>query len=235
MNQKNLFLIIVLFLTFTHCNHSRNNVRDISKTKISSNRSLFELQTGDILFQDLDSDPLCDAIEIVTPGFKGSNLSHIGIVNKSKRNEITIIEALPGGVKKTHLDTFLNRSFDINKNPKVIVGRLKMEYQYTIPKAISFILDQIGKEYDDAFLINNEKYYCSELIFEAFSQDSIFKLIPMTFLDPKTNKTQKIWIEYYKKLNIKIPEGEPGINPGVMSLCNKIDIVHRYGKPDGMK
>ena len=40
----------------------------------------FQLQKGDFLFQDLDSSPLCDAIELVTPGYKGANLSHIGMV-----------------------------------------------------------------------------------------------------------------------------------------------------------
>jgi len=40
----------------------------------------FQLELGDILFQDLDSSPLCDAIELVTPGFKDGNFSHIGIV-----------------------------------------------------------------------------------------------------------------------------------------------------------
>ena len=40
----------------------------------------FNLQIGDILFQDLDSSPLCDAIEKVTPGYNDYNFSHIGIV-----------------------------------------------------------------------------------------------------------------------------------------------------------
>ena len=40
----------------------------------------FQLQKGDFLFQDLDSSPLCDAIELVTPGYKGANFSHIGMV-----------------------------------------------------------------------------------------------------------------------------------------------------------
>ena len=57
----------------------------------------------------------------------------------------------------------------------------------------------------------------------------------MTFLDPESNDTIDVWKEYYKKLNIKIPEGELGINPGIMSLSSKIDIIHYYGKPTGME
>ena len=40
----------------------------------------FQLVLGDLLFQDLDSSPLCDAIELVTPGFENGNFSHIGLV-----------------------------------------------------------------------------------------------------------------------------------------------------------
>jgi hypothetical protein len=36
-------------------------------------------------------------------------------------------------------------------------------------------------------------------------------------------------------LEIKIPENELGINPGIMSLSNQIEVVHVYGIPTGMK
>ena len=213
------------------------------------NRSVqekFQLHKGDFLFQDLDSSPLCDAIELVTPGYKGSNFSHIGMVVKlgdpycvnpdyNYNDHVRILEALPNKVKTTSIDSFLNRSFDDNNNPKVIVGRLKSQYRYAIQNAISFSKSKIGKNYDDVFIINNNSYYCSELIYEAFEKDSIFSLQPMTFLHPETKDTLKIWKEYYSDLGVKIPHNKLGINPGVMSLSDKIEIVHIYGIPDGMK
>ena len=83
--------------------------------------------------------------------------------------------------------------------------------------------------------MNNNKYYCAELIYEAFINDSVFNLQPMTFLNPETNDTIDAWKEYYLKLNAKIPQNKLGINPGIMSLSDKLEIVHIYGKPDGMK
>ena len=59
---------------------------------------------------------------------------------------------------------------------------------------------KLGSKYDDYFLMNNNMYYCSELIYEAFKEDSVFQIKPMTFLDPETNDTLKAWQEYYKKL-----------------------------------
>ena len=239
--MKKYILLIIIF--YVSCNNYKQEDK-------------FILQLGDLLFQDLDSSPLCDAIELVTPGYKGANLSHVGIVVNNKINfsantwceyrihekkyfnninqDLRILEALPGGVTTTSIDSFLNRSFDNKKNPKVIVGRFKKKYRYTLKNGIKFLNSKIGEDYDDYFLTNNNKYYCSELIYEAFSNDSIFDMYPMTFIDPNTDETMDIWIDYYNKLNIKLPEGEKGINPGIMSISEKIEIVHIYGTPDGM-
>ena len=127
------------------------------------------------------------------------------------------------------------RSSDNNNNPKVIVGRLKNEYKNTIPKAIEFANKQIGVDYDDVFILDNNKYYCSELIYEAFLKDSIFRLNPMTFLDPKSGDTLHTWIDYYSELGVEIPQNKLGVNPGIMSLSDKIEIIHFYGIPDGME
>ena len=50
-------------------------------------------------------------------------------------------------------------------------------------------------------------------------------------INPETKKIMPIWEEYYRNLNTEVPEGEIGINPGIMSISKKIDIVHHYGKP----
>ena len=221
-------LYFIFFICFTSCNSSDNND--------------FQLQIGDILFQDLDSSPLCDAIEMVTPGYNNNNFSHIGIIvelgdpncinpNYIYEDNIRVLEAIPNKVTTTKLDSFLNRSLDNNHNPKVIVGRLKKRYQYSILDAVNFLKSKIGLEYDHYFIKDNNKYYCSELIYEAFEKDSVFRLYPMTFADPITNNTMNLWQEYYNELETKIPEGEPGINPGIMSISENIKIVHKYGEP----
>ena len=193
----------------------------------------FQLKVGDILFQDLDSSPICDAIELVTPGYNGANFSHIGLI-VSDNDTLKVLESIPPKVILTKLDNFLNRSFDQNGDPKVIVGRLTKDFSYSIENAVSFSKSQLNKEYDDVFLINNNKYYCSELIYEAFLKDSIFQLQPMTFLHPKTMDTISTWKDYYSELRVKIPQNKLGINPGIMSLSDKIKIIHFYGIPDGM-
>jgi len=217
--MKNYFFIILIYsILLSSC---------LPKKK-------FELQEGDLLFQDLDSSPLCNAIELVTPGYKDANFSHIGLVVLDN-DTIKVLEAIPPKVVLTDIKSFFNRSFDTEGRSKIIVGRLKDEFQHTIKDAIIYAKSKMGIKYDELFLMNNNSYYCSELIFEAFEKDSIFKLKPMTFLNPETNDTLNIWKNYYSKLGVTIPQNEPGINPGIMSLSEKIEMIYSYGIPDGMK
>jgi len=195
--------------------------------------SKFELKEGDLLFQDLDSSLLCDAIELVTPGYNEANFSHIGLV-VSINDTLKVLEAIPPKVMLTNLDDFLNRSFDKDGNPKVIVGRLKDKYLHSVEEAVSYSKSKLNIEYDEVFLMNNNSYYCSELIYEAFLNDSIFELQPMTFLHPISNDTLQTWKDYYKEIEVEIPQNKMGINPGIMSLSNKIEMVHFYGIPDGL-
>ena len=193
------------------------------------NQTSFKLKSGDLLLQDLDSSPLCDAIEKVTSGFNNLNFSHIGIL-KIINGEKYVLEAFINGVDTIPLDSFLNRSLNEKNNPKVLVGRLKNEYAQLIPKALELGMNLIGSEYDDEFKINNGKFYCSELIYDIFlkanNQKSIFNLQPMTY--QYNGEFMAIWIDYFNNLEIPIPENEPGINPGGISLSKKINIIYNY-------
>ena len=77
----------------------------------------FPLKNGDLLFQDLDSSPLCDAIEEVTTGFNNLNFSHVGILTIIN-NKKYVLEAFVNGVDTVDLNTFLNRSVDLNHKSK---------------------------------------------------------------------------------------------------------------------
>ena len=199
---------------------------------------IFQVQEGDLLFQDSDCGPFCVAIEKVTNGYEGANLSHIGMVIQSSDGSFQVIEAITDGVVITSMENFLQRSMDENGNPKVIVGRLKNHHKEIIPDAIHYAKRLLGKHYDTIFDINNDQYYCSELIYESFkfANDGtpIFHLYPMTFVDPDTKSSFDIWVDYYNKLGVEIPEGELGLNPGGISLSDQIKIVHTYGTPSGM-
>ena len=181
------------------------------------------LKDGDLIFQDMDCGPLCDAIEAVTEGYKGNDFSHMGMVYH-RNDTIFIIEAAGSAVRLTTLEKF-------SKNTKkaMLVGRLKNQYKKLIQPAIAFSLKQLGVAYDDEYVYDNGSYYCSELIYDAFkaanNNKPFFKLFPMTYKQPGTNEFFPAWVEYYKSINKSIPEGQPGCNPGGISTSDKIDIV----------
>ncbi len=195
----------------------------------------FALQNGDLLFQDLDGGPMCEAIEAVTEGYGGVDFTHVGVAVVAP-DGISVLEAIPtDGVVLTPLSEFLARSSSRDGHPKVVVGRLKSSYQSRIPAAIEYGLSKLGRPYDSVFEINNGAYYCSELVYEMFARANndtpIFDLQPMTFKDPKTNETFPVWEEYFAQLGVPIPEGHPGTNPGAISRSSAITVVHAYSSP----
>ena len=195
----------------------------------------FHLQEGDILFQDSDCGDFCEAIEAVTYGVDNYEFSHVGLVMKDANGDLKVMEAVYAGVVLTPIDSFMNRSFDAKNHPKVVVGRLKKKYQKLVPGAINFIQSKLNAPYDFVFDIDNDSYYCSELIHLAFKKANnnypIFETAPMTFIAPNTNQTFPIWQSYFEDLKVPIPEGKLGLNPGGMSRSTYIGIVHKYGNP----
>lgn len=186
------------------------------------------IQEGDILFQNLDCGDLCNAIETVTHGIDGKSFSHCSLVIKDN-DSLKVVEAIGGNVQINTLQKFFKRSGDTNEIKNITIARVKPSYKDLISSANNFAKQQIGKSYDDEFIMNNGKWYCSELLYEAFKQannnNDFFTLEPMTFKDPATKAFFPAWIEYYKNINKEIPEGKPGINPGLMSRSDKLDII----------
>lgn len=181
-----------------------------------------ELKTGDLLFININCGPICDAINAVTNGYDGKDFNHMGVVVKENDNYF-VYEAIGKAVVKTPLETFISYTKET-----IYQGRLKRKYIKLIPKAIAFCEQQLGVPYDNDFLYDNGKYYCSELIYDAFlysnNNQPFFQLFPMTYKEPHSESFFPVWIEHFNKIGIPIPEGKLGCNPGGMSLDKKIKI-----------
>ena len=220
MSLLRLAFAILTLATFISCNNLQKKTH-------------FDLQKGDLIFQDLDSDSISDAIESVTGGKEQLNFSHIGIVDLNEKGEVFVLEAISKGVTYTAIDSFLNRNTDALGNPKVAVGRLKSEYSNKIQSALDYGKSLIGAPYDNVYIIGDSNYYCSELIYEMFVNTSdsseVFLLKPMTFKAPESDEFLPFWIDYYQQLGVDIPEGKPGLNPNGMFQSSNIDIVLPYG------
>lgn len=186
------------------------------------------LADGDFIFQDLDC-PLCEAIESVTTAYNGYSFSHVGLVKRTE-DKIYVGEAISSGVQWTPLDIFVSRSME-EGTPQLLVMRLKEEAQNLIPGAIQFIEENQDAAYDSIYVYGDDKYYCSELLYDAFAVGDapLFRLEPMTFKAKESTRFLPVWIAYYEGMNREIPEGRPGINPGGISQSPLLEPIFVIG------
>jgi len=202
-----LFLLSIILLT-TSCSQKNN----------------LQLQNGDLLFTgkelQIEKSDFENSINSVTQTDKATNYTHVGIV-EIDQNGIWVIHASPKkGVFRDSLETFTK------EEQHVFVYRLMPEYKQFIPQALIKLKDYLGQFYDFSFLLNDSSQYCSGLIYNLFQNEEIFQLNPMTFKDSSGNILH-YWIDYYKNLNMEIPENIPGCNPNGMA---KSDAIYFVGK-----
>ena len=120
----------------------------------------YQPQEGDIVFQSLNGSELGTVIEAATK----SAYSHCGIVTQTG-DQWKVLEAI-GPVQEVPLADWIERG----REGKVAVYRLKPAYRNQIPPMIQAARTYRGKPYDIQYEFDDEKIYCSELIFKAFKQ-----------------------------------------------------------------
>ncbi|SEM14195.1 Permuted papain-like amidase enzyme, YaeF/YiiX, C92 family [Chryseobacterium taichungense] len=194
-----------------------NNIISCRSSKVSG------LENGDLLFVTAKDSGLSGAINNVTQKQKNISFDHIGILEIDGSDFYVLHAAPKGGSQKQRLKDFLQDQADDEQ--RVIVYRLKPQYRNAIPSAIEKANSMVGKPYNFNYILNENAYYCSDFIERAFRKDHIFVLEPMSFIDPKTGKTNVFWEDFYKKKNLKVPEGEPGCNPNGLAASEKLDKI----------
>ncbi|WP_228411950.1 YiiX/YebB-like N1pC/P60 family cysteine hydrolase [Chryseobacterium sp. KLBC 52] len=201
-----------LMVLLIQCNHSYpSNVK---------------LKNGDLLFVTAKESGLSGAINNVTQKQKTASFDHIGILEK-EGNRMFVLHAAPkGGSQKQDLKDFIKEQKE--EGQQVIVYRLKPEYQKAIPEAVKKANSMLGKPYNFNYILDEQSYYCSDFVERSFRAENIFKLEPMTFIDPKTGKTNAFWEEFYTKKNLKVPEGEPGCNPNGLAGSDKLERIGNF-------
>lgn len=120
------------------------------------------LRDGDILFQSLPHAPLVDAIE----GSTHSPFSHCGIAHQTARGWV-VLEAI-GPVKETPVTAWIAQG----REGAFAVYRLREPYRTHIPAMIAAAKTYLGRPYDLRYELDDEKIYCSELVFKAYRSAS---------------------------------------------------------------
>ncbi|MEO9737617.1 MAG: YiiX/YebB-like N1pC/P60 family cysteine hydrolase [Lentilitoribacter sp.] len=192
------------------------------------------MKTGDLIFSFIGARE--NAISDVTKGFRGARVNHIGVLIDTRQGTF-VLEAFPPEVRLTKWEVFSRRSNDLAGQPRIMVGRLHHQYHELIDSAIAYGIRQRDIPYDRLYLTDEQSLYCSELIVDMFrhanSGEVFFSETPMSFRDNVTGEIHPTWVQYYAYFGMSVPEGEPGSNPGEISLDSKIDIIDVIGDIPG--
>ena len=216
--MKKIFVLFPIFLLlFTLTMNSCTQTKSITKKEIIS---LKNIQNGDLIFVGAQTEELSGAINRVTKINNETNFDHVGLIEKTS-DSIFVLHASPmGGSQREEIHHFYTSQTE--KNNKIVIYRLKDNYQKTIPNAISKAKTMLGKPYNWLYILNDDELYCSDFVERAFRNDNVFELIPMNFKNQETGKIDDFWVDFYSKKGKKVPQDEPGTNPNQLASSEKL-------------
>ena len=161
----------------------------------------YKAANGDLIFQSLPLKDLVLAIE----GLSESPYSHCGIVVE-REGEWFVLEAI-GPVKYTPLYEWVQRG----REESFAVYRLKDNTG--VKPFIAAAEKYLGKPYDVRYRMDEEKIYCSELIYKAYFQAVGIKLGELKTLG------EMPWQEYTKTIR-KYEQGAPPLKRQMITPAN---------------
>lgn len=165
------------------------------------------LQAGDLLFIKNQHEPMDEAIAASTGTYV-----HVGIAVDDQ----TVIHASPRyGVAMQGLAQF-QAEFG---RPDVYRPQID-----DVTDVIARAKTYLGQPYNATFYPNGEGLYCSELVEVAFGDLLPFAPQPLRFHDA-THEISAYWQEYYAKLGVAVPVGQPGSNPVAMAQSPQLTFI----------
>lgn len=202
MNQKSIFKICTIFIVLVF-------IGMLTFTKLLPWLDFKEYvpKDGDLIFQSLPQNDLVLAIE----GISQSPYSHCGIVVQ-KNGEWEVLEAI-GPVKYTPLYEWVQRG----RNQSFAVFRLKTDVH--IKPFISQAETYLGKPYDVKYELDDEKIYCSELIYKAYETVAKIKLGELKALG------EMPWETFTKTIR-KYEQGSPPLERLMITPKNLSESLH---------
>jgi hypothetical protein len=177
-----------------------------------------DLKEGDILFQETGGEQ-GKAIKLATK----SRYTHVGVVFDYK-GELLVLEAV-GPVKKTKLKDFINRG--INKH--YVIKRLKNAEDKLTNDNIVNLKEAgdkyLGLPYDIYFGWQNDRIYCTELVWKIYKEILGIELGKLGKLKDFDLSSFTVRLLMFKRYGLKIPYDEPVIAPSTMFDSKELETI----------
>ena len=204
--KKALLVLITFLLTVSVQAQQRDRLGELDV--VCRNEINDTLQSGDLLFLNNNRSNMEKAISASTGEY-----THVALVERDSADDVWVIEASP----KYGVQRIPYNQFERENNLGFFRGNIYI-YRLSVPFDTAAVIARakklVGKPYDNAFLPDNDAYYCSELIQVAFGD--IFPTKPMNWRDDEGHLPE-YWIKHFEELGLPVPEGVPGTNPTDMS------------------
>jgi uncharacterized protein YycO len=165
-----------------------------------------ELTDGDIIFQTNTSD-FSNAIKLATH----SKYSHCGIIFRWQGKKYVCEAVQPVGIKL--LDDWIS----FGDSSHYVVKRIKNAFDVLTPEACGKMVETgkyfLGKNYDNVFGWEDDRIYCSELVWKIFQRGANIEIGKLKLLKDFDLSSELVKAELYKHYNRYIPYDETVISP----------------------
>ncbi len=173
--------------------------------------------SGDVLFQSSPRSQLTSTIE----GATRSPYSHCGLLVQEEGRWV-VYEALEP-VRRTPLERWIAQG----RQRAFAAYRLKEPEQTHISGMIEYVRKQIGKPYDMRYRMDDEKLYCSELVFKAYRSVTGKPLGKLVRLDELDWKPYRRFIESLEQG--PVPLDRELITPRDLAEAEQLERVYSAG------
>ncbi len=172
-----------------------------------------DIQNGDFIFQHLPGDLTEMILEV-----SGGIYSHCGIVVE-KHGTLYVLEAI-GPVKETPVNEWIARG----KGARFTLVRLKKDYQGQVENMIRSAYRYLGRPYDVQYEWDDEKIYCSELIYKAVLEGAGIRIADFVRLGDLK------WQPYEQQIRSLDGGGLPldrrMITPDAVAFSDKVETIY---------
>lgn len=182
---------------------------------------LDSLMDGDILFQ-ISTSGQGKAIQLATK----SPYSHCGILFKENKEWMVFEGVQP--VKKTLLSEWINRGDGhhfVSKRHKHAASLLTSEVKEKMKEEAKKL---VGKNYDLTFEWNDDRIYCSELVYKIYQRGAGVSVGTLQKLQDFNLSSQVVRAKLKERYGNNIPLNETVISPGaIFADSNLVEILSK--------
>lgn len=168
----------------------------------SASAQSFRYQSGDLLFVS-DTSDMGAAVKATTGQY-----THVAMIECIGDSVFVIDATQRHGVARREIGT----TFAV-RMPQELLAVYRMTETFDTAAVIAHAHSLLGLPYDDWFLPDNGRYYCSELIQECYGR---FESRPMNWRNAN-GEVPDYWKQHFERLGVAVPEGVPGTNPTDLS------------------